>query len=332
MSILKNGWIKDPDGNWNYYYNNTKVTNQFIEDGDKWYYLDENGIMLTGWIFVNNGWYYLHKSDDSKSNIATGAMVTGWFNDGNYWYFLENRSIGTLGLVKGKMVIGWLYYNDNWYYLSDGSDGTPKGSMYHDRTVEINGKNYTFNSDGSMKPSQYVTIEQLQKLSWIYPENSIDDLNSCLEKFNITTTERIRHFISQCAHESGVGYYMVEEGTGKGYEGRSDLGNTEVGDGPKFKGAGFIQITGRSNYQSLANYLGDQNVMQGCQYVAANYPWTSAGYWWNENQMNELIDNGASCTQVSAKVNCGNANANPSKINGLSERQRYYKLCCDIFN
>ena len=66
----------------------------------------------------------------------------------------------------------------------------------------------------------------------------------------------------------------------RGYEGRSDLGNNQAGDGSRYRGAGYIQITGRYNYQAFANYVGDSQVMGGYTYVASNYAARSATYWY----------------------------------------------------
>ena len=72
---------------------------------------------------------------------------------------------------------------------------------------------------------------------------------------------------------------MKEIADGWAYEGRSDLGNIEPGDGPRYKGAGVLQLTGRYNYQRLANGIGDQKVMDGVDYVSNTYPFTSACIW-----------------------------------------------------
>jgi len=117
---------------------------------------------------------------------------------------------------------------------------------------------------------------------------------------------------------------MKELASGADYEGRKDLGNTQNGDGPRYKGAGFIQVTGRYNYQQFANYIKDQNVMNGVNYVADNYPFTISGFWWMTNKMNELCDSGATCRQVSARVN------GRDPANGLADREKYYKRCCEI--
>jgi putative chitinase len=172
--------------------------------------------------------------------------------------------------------------------------------------------------------NSYVNANQLKQLGWININASmVNDLNNCLKKFNITTTQRIRHFISQCSYESGAGLYPVELGSGSQYENRTDLGNIYPGDGPKYKGGGYIQLTGRSNYQAFSNYMVDSNIMQGAYYVGSNYPWSSAGFWWYKNNMNSLCDKGASVSQITYRVNGG--------YNGLSGRQHYYDLCVQIF-
>ena len=151
-------------------------------------------------------------------------------------------------------------------------------------------------------------------------DKEIDELNECLNRFDITTTLRIRHFLSQTGHESGGGKWKVELSDGWYLEGRTDLGNTEPGDGPRFKGAGYLQLTGRYNYQAFADFIPDQGVMEGCQYVADNYPFTSAGHWWMRNQMNDLCDTDPSVDQVTLKVNGG--------YNGLADRKDYYGRAC----
>ncbi|MEK4430463.1 MULTISPECIES: glycoside hydrolase family 19 protein [Paenibacillus] len=171
---------------------------------------------------------------------------------------------------------------------------------------------------------QYVSVKQLEQLGWIKISKAmITDLNNCLERYNITTPARIRHFISQCSHESAGGRYTKEIASGKKYEGRKDLGNIYKGDGPKYKGGGYIQLTGRHNYQKLSTALNDPKVMEGVEYVAEHYPWTSAGFWWEQHNMNALCDKGATVRQITKKVNGG--------YNGLKDREMYYKKCENIF-
>ena len=170
----------------------------------------------------------------------------------------------------------------------------------------------------------FITDAQMKKMGWT--NYNLADLNRCINKFHITTTTRLRHFISQCSYESECGKWTQELGETSNclhYDGRTDLGNIQPGDACKFKGAGYFKLTGRYNYQKFANYMGDQNIMSGVSYVAVNYPWTSAGYWWYSNDMNSFCDNGATVEQITRKVNGG--------INGLNERQKYYEKACRIF-
>jgi putative chitinase len=172
-----------------------------------------------------------------------------------------------------------------------------------------------------------ITKNQLSRV-WDVSETSIsdrviNDLNRCLTQFNINTPNRIRHFISQISHESGGGKWMKELASGDAYEGRTDLGNTQPGDGRKFKGAGFIQLTGRYNYQRFADFIKDPRVMEGVDYVALNYPATSSGFWWHTNKMNELCDTNPTVEQVTRRVNGG--------TRGLADRQMYYNRYLEVF-
>jgi putative chitinase len=144
------------------------------------------------------------------------------------------------------------------------------------------------------------------------------DLNACCRRFEINTPARIRHFLAQVGHESGGLRWMVELADGTAYEGRQDLGNNQHGDGPRFKGAGAIQLTGRYNYQRFADFIRDPRVMEGATYVAERYPFTSAGFWWQRNNMNALVDSGASVRAVSARVN------GRDPANGLNDRMAYH--------
>lgn len=96
-----------------------KVIKGWYEDNEKWYYLNDEGIMKTGWIKdKDSSWYYLNEQ---------GALQTGWIN------------------LKGI-----------WYYLEENSNGY-KGKCYADCTTTINGKKYTFDKDGHMLDNSLVS-------------------------------------------------------------------------------------------------------------------------------------------------------------------------------
>lgn len=180
-------------------------------------------------------------------------------------------------------------------------------------------------------PASLKTLEGLAiksgLLTWrqaatIFPritEYQFTELNRCLEQFEINTIPRICHFLSQCGHESGGLRWVREIADGRAYEGRKDLGNIQPGDGPRFKGAGVIQLTGRANYQAFANYIKDPKVMTGVDYVCRTYPFTSAGFFWERNKLNDLCDRGATVEQITRRVNGG--------LNGLADRKQWYLRC-----
>ena len=115
---------------------------------------------------------------------------------------------------------------------------------------------------------------------------------------------------------------VPELASGEAYENRVDLGNSQPGDGPRYKGGGALQMTGRHNYQAFADYIGDQKVMEGCDYVANVYPFSSAGFWWHNNKMNSLCDQDPSVEQVTRIVNGG--------YNGLEDRKHYFAITREL--
>ncbi|MBH0236805.1 peptidoglycan-binding protein [Methylobrevis albus] len=139
-------------------------------------------------------------------------------------------------------------------------------------------------------------------------------LEDTLEYYDIFSRIRIAHFLAQIAHECD-GFCTTEEyASGKDYEGRLDLGNTQKGDGVRFKGRGLLQLTGRFNYAAMSDTLGIDLVAD--PHLAAE-PVTSlkiAGEYWKSRKINVAADADDLIT-VTRKVNGG--------LRGLAERQAY---------
>ncbi len=110
-------------------------------------------------------------------------------------------------------------------------------------------------SDGE----EMITYEQLKAMlpadKEKYVQIYLEPLNETMKLFEINTSLRKTHFMAQILHETGFFKYTEETASGKAYEGRSDLGNNQAGDGPLFKGRGLLQITGRDNYTKCQQYL-----------------------------------------------------------------------------
>ena len=176
---------------------------------------------------------------------------------------------------------------------------------------------------GKMFPAAPLQIPtsnfKLDKLRGVIPDTVIVQIPETAAKFNITNVLRLAHFLAQCAHESGNWRYRTELASGAAYEGRRDLGNTQPGDGVKFKGRGYIQLTGRANYKSFSDFVGVDCVANP-ELVATTYPMMSAAFFFNSNKLWTICDRGATddiITLVTRRVNGG--------TNGLADRLKHFK-------
>ena len=222
-------------------------------------------------------------------------------------------------------------WEDFWQYYNPKLEQHRKAirelyKLQNDEALELDAEWMEIYREPSTYENDLVSKQQLAGV-WQCSVDKIEDeeiveLNECLRKYEITTVDRIQHFLAQTAHESGGGRYKVEIHDGSNYEFRSDLGNVNQGDGIVYAGSTYGQITGRYNYQRLADHLKDPKVMEGKYYTGYAYPFTGFGFWWDDNNMNELIDNGATCDEVGARVN------GRMPPNGAEDRLHYYELAC----
>jgi predicted chitinase len=142
------------------------------------------------------------------------------------------------------------------------------------------------------------------------------ELGEAMRKFQINTPQRAAMFIAQVAHESGGFRYREEIASGAAYEGRRDLGNTQRGDGHRFKGRSYIQITGRSNYRAISKALGVDFVSQPKALAEPKYAALAAAWWWSTHGLNQIADRG-DFIAATRRINGG--------TNGLADRQKYYR-------
>ena len=141
-------------------------------------------------------------------------------------------------------------------------------------------------------------------------------INGWADHFHINTPLRMAHYIAQIAHESGELRYTKELASGKAYEGRKSLGNTQPGDGVRFKGRGLIQITGRANYSAYANYCGF-DVVRCPELLERPLGATKSSMWvFQKFGCNDLADQDNLKT-IRRKINGG--------YNGLASCEKYLK-------
>lgn len=150
-------------------------------------------------------------------------------------------------------------------------------------------------------------------------------LNKWMPTYGITTAARRASFLSQVAHETAQLRFVREiwgpTDQQKRYEGRKDLGNTQPGDGFRFRGRGLIQTTGRANYAACGAALGVDLLALPELLETPEYAVRSAGLFWLMRGLNALADAGDQVA-VTKRVNGGR--------NGLAERLEFFKVAAEV--
>lgn len=178
---------------------------------------------------------------------------------------------------------------------------------------------------------------KVDALKGIVPDAVLAQIPDTAAKFNITTNLRLAHFLAQCAHESG-GFKAVTENlnysadgllkifpkyftnklnesyarnpekiASRVYASRMGNGDELSKDGFKFRGRGYIQLTGKDNYTKFTQFIGEDCVANP-DLVATKYPLASAAFFFNSNGLWALCDKGAdtaAVTAVTKRVNGG---------------------------
>jgi len=188
----------------------------------------------------------------------------------------------------------------------------------------------------------------IDKLKGVIPDSVISQIDSVKEKFEINTALRLAHFLAQCSHESG-GFKLTQENlnySGKGllvtfpryfttetavlyerkaekianmvYANRMGNGDKASGDGWKFRGRGYIQLTGHDNYANFDKTV-IEDVLASPELVATKYPLLSAAWFWNKAKINTVADGGPTSevvAKVTRRVNGG--------VIGLDDRIKHF--------
>ena len=176
-----------------------------------------------------------------------------------------------------------------------------------------------------------LTTEQLQAIMPLLPAAKratlFPFLTAAVNEFGIDQPARTAAFLAQLAHESAQFRFMEEiwgpTAAQRRYEppGKlaGDLGNTDAGDGRRFKGRGPIQITGRANYRRFGDLLGLDLVSGPEQAALPDVAFRIAGLYWSKKGLNELADRvtAEAFREITRRINGG--------FNGLVERERFYE-------
>jgi len=172
------------------------------------------------------------------------------------------------------------------------------------------------------KPAGPITPELMHRLTGYrataFDQHFCDDCNRLFRETGFDQhPQAMAMLMANMMHETANFIYMKELASGAAYDNRADLGNGP-NDGAKYKGVGVLQLTGRHNYQRLADATGDARVMEGVDYVADAYPFTSAKTWIQDNHLLDVcLNNGFEACCV--RINGGH--------NGYADRCAKYEVC-----
>ena len=190
---------------------------------------------------------------------------------------------------------------------------------------------------------------KLENLKGHIPDSVIAQIPDAAKKFNISNPLRLAHFLAQCGHES-AGFKAIQENlnysadglkkifpkyfpgnlaegyarnpekiASKVYGGRMGNGDETTKEGFKFRGRGYIQLTGKDNYTKFAKFIGEDTVGNP-DLVATKYPLASAAFFFDSNKLWDICDKGAddaTVTAVTKRVNGGTI--------GLADRIKHFK-------
>ena len=175
-------------------------------------------------------------------------------------------------------------------------------------------------------PGSLITAEVLSQLTGyaaeLFTKVEVADCNKLLAVTGFDQDiEATCMLMANILHETANLKFLKELADGWAYEYRSDLGNDQPGDGPKYKGAGVLQLTGKHNYSRLCAAIGDPRIMEGVDYVAEVYPFRSAETWIHENRLLECAQQ-KGFDAVCVRINGGH--------NGYQDRLAKYQICKDV--
>jgi len=200
------------------------------------------------------------------------------------------------------------------------------------------------------KPVASVGGLKLEKLKGHIPDSVISQIPDTAARFELNTPLRLAHFLAQCGHESG-GFRVVNENlnysakglmgifkkyfptqslaeqyqrkpeaiASKVYGGRMGNGPESTKEGFKFRGRGYIQLTGKDNYTAFGKAI-NEDLTANPDKVATHYPLLSAAWFFTKNGLHKIADQGATdavVTQVTKRVNGGTI--------GLADRIKHFK-------
>jgi putative chitinase len=170
-----------------------------------------------------------------------------------------------------------------------------------------------------------LTKEQIRKIAPNSKDEIIDPLvvylNKYMPKYEVNNYLRVCHFLAQAAHEAASFRTLEEYASGAAYEGRRDLGNTQRGDGVRYKGRGIFQLTGRANYRDIGKKIGMDLENNPELAESPEVSVLTALEYWNFRNLNKWADED-NVERITRLINGG--------LNGFEDRKKYLARCKQV--
>lgn len=150
---VREQWLKD-NGKWHYMKKDCRMAKsewQLIKG--YWYYFDENGVASKGWEKIKGTWYFFM---DKEGTAPECSAVRGWFTDNGYTYYALPKKTGTL--LECAVVSGWFRIDNEWYYFNEDKNCQPVCSMMRNHWVNHKGKKYYLKDSGKMAHGEKIQI------------------------------------------------------------------------------------------------------------------------------------------------------------------------------
>jgi putative chitinase len=229
---------------------------------------------------------------------------------------------------------------------------TPDGIVGPSTWAKLMGEGVVSSPQVITEPAPVASVGglKLEKLKGHIPDAVIAMIPDTAAKFQINSPLRLAHFLAQCGHESG-GFKVTSENlnysakglmgifkkyfptqqlaesyqrqpqkiANKVYANRMLNGDENSGDGFKFRGRGYIQLTGKDNYTQFGKAIGE-DIASNPDIVSGKYALLSAAWFWSKNGLNKLADGGSTdavVTSITKRVNGGTI--------GLADRIKHFK-------
>lgn len=250
---------------------------------------------------------------------------------------------GIFGMGTQNAVKKWQSRNG---LVADGIVGNKTWSKMFGTPTIVTEKKQTIQPPVALS---HTSTLKIQNLKGHIPDNVLAQIPDTAKKFNINTPLRLAHFLAQCAHESG-NFRITQENlnyskdglnrvfpkyfpnnlaesyakqpekiASRVYGGRMGNGPENTKEGFKFRGRGYIQLTGKDNYKAFGKAI-DVDLEKNPELVATTYPLMSAAWFFNKNCLSKC-DSGANKETIQAVTKCVNGG-----YHGLDDRTKHFNI------